>query len=121
MANATVQMRRPWVQCLGWWCSGSRLAFTPSARSCRNPSLPSDICCGMMSSATGANFQLAYRSNFLPPNRRAAWIRFVERLNETADFAEDIAGPANVEQVLGGVSGKLRSLGDAMTRHIGDE
>jgi hypothetical protein len=38
----------------------------------------------------GANFQLPYRANFLLPHRRAAWIRFVERLRELATFAGEI-------------------------------
>lgn len=38
----------------------------------------------------GANFQLAYRANFLLPHRRVAWIRFSERLEQAADFAETI-------------------------------
>ena len=32
----------------------------------------------------GANFQLPYRASFLLPHRRAAWIRFAERLDEPA-------------------------------------
>ena len=35
----------------------------------------------------GANFQLFYRSNFLLPHRHAAWLRFVERFEESAAFA----------------------------------
>src|SRR5207248_1317357 len=38
----------------------------------------------------GANFQLAYRASFLLPHRRAAWIRFCERLDELAVAAESI-------------------------------
>ena len=40
----------------------------------------------------GANFQLAYRSNFLLPHRRAAWIRFVERFEQASSFASEIGG-----------------------------
>lgn len=43
----------------------------------------------------GANFQLAYRANFLLPHRRAAWIRFSERLDQAADFGEGISLPAS--------------------------
>ena len=58
----------------------------------------------------GANFQLAYRSSFLLPHRRSAWIRFSERLDEAADFAQGIDGPAEVRSVLDGVSAELRSM-----------
>ena len=40
----------------------------------------------------GANFQLAYRSNFLLPHRRVAWVRFAERMEEAAEFADAIQG-----------------------------
>ena len=39
----------------------------------------------------GANFQLFYQKSFLLPHRRATWIRFTERLDEAAEFADDIA------------------------------
>ena len=42
----------------------------------------------------GANFQLAYRSNFLLPHRRVAWIRFAERLDEAGEFAWGSRGPS---------------------------
>jgi hypothetical protein len=58
----------------------------------------------------GANFQLAYRSSFLLPHRRSAWIRFSERLDEAADFADGIDGPPEVRSVLEGVSASLRQL-----------
>ena len=38
----------------------------------------------------GANFQLPYRASFLLPHRRSAWIRFAERLDELAAFAESL-------------------------------
>ena len=66
----------------------------------------------------GANFQLAYRSNFLLPHRRSAWIRFTERLDETADFAEVISAPPEVTAVLERVAGKLRTLSAALAEHI---
>ena len=37
----------------------------------------------------GANFQLPYRASFLLPHRRAAWIRFSERLEDLAAFAAE--------------------------------
>ena len=38
----------------------------------------------------GANFQLFYQKSFLLPHRRATWIRFTERLDEAAEFADAI-------------------------------
>lgn len=38
----------------------------------------------------GANFQLPYRASLLLPHRRAAWLRFVERLDELAAFADGV-------------------------------
>ena len=66
----------------------------------------------------GANFQLAYRSNFLLPHRRVAWIRFAERLDEAALFAEGIGGPPATAAVLGEVVGALRSTRDRVAAEI---
>ena len=58
----------------------------------------------------GANFQLAYRASFLLPHRRAAFVRFRERLAEAAAFAGNVeAGPA-ARPVLEAVAGALRSI-----------
>ena len=57
----------------------------------------------------GASFQLAYRSNFLLPHRRAAWIRFAERLDEAAELGDAVAGDHRVRQVLANVSRSLRT------------
>jgi len=65
----------------------------------------------------GANFQLPYRANFLLPHRRAAWIRFVERLRELAAFARDI-GPFQGEQVVRGVADALDSMAIELAAHI---
>jgi hypothetical protein len=66
----------------------------------------------------GANFQLAYRSNFLLPHRRVAWIRFAERLDEAAEFAEGIGGDDATQKVLGRVAQSLRRSMQRMTAHI---
>jgi hypothetical protein len=66
----------------------------------------------------GANFQLAYRSNFLLPHRRVAWIRFAERLDEAAGFAEGIDGPPAVRRTLDAVTRSLRSTLDGVASHI---
>ena len=58
----------------------------------------------------GANFQLAYRASFLLPHRRAAWIRFSERLEEAADFGDAIAMPMDGRAVLDRVTSLLRSV-----------
>ncbi|MDP9072330.1 MAG: ferritin-like protein [Actinomycetota bacterium] len=66
----------------------------------------------------GANFQLAYRSNFLLPHRRAAWIRFCERLEEAADFSEAIGGPPDARRLLAAVAEELRGLSARMSTHV---
>jgi uncharacterized protein Yka (UPF0111/DUF47 family) len=66
----------------------------------------------------GANFQLAYRSNFLLPHRRSAWIRFRERLDETADFAAGVSAPDDLRVVLAGVETELRRLSASLGDHI---
>ena len=47
----------------------------------------------------GANFQLFYQKSFLLPHRRATWIRFTERLDEAAEFADGIG--VLVDELLG--------------------
>ena len=66
----------------------------------------------------GANFQLAYRANFLLPHRRAAWIRFSERLEEAADFSDTIALPLEGRAVLEGVTRVLRAVRADLEGHI---
>ncbi len=66
----------------------------------------------------GANFQLAYRSSFLLPHRRAAWIRFCERLDEAADFSEAIDVPPDGQRLLASVAEQLRALSARMRTHI---
>jgi hypothetical protein len=66
----------------------------------------------------GANFQLAYRSNFLLPHRKAAWIRFRERLDEAADLADSIDATADVRTVLDRVAGSMRSFGRTLAAHV---
>jgi hypothetical protein len=66
----------------------------------------------------GASFQLAYRSNFLLPHRRAAWIRFVERLEEAATFASEVEGPDEVREGLAGVAKFLEHTASSLTKHI---
>ncbi|MET0903972.1 MAG: ferritin-like domain-containing protein [Acidimicrobiales bacterium] len=66
----------------------------------------------------GANFQLAYRSNFLLPHRRAAWIRFVERFEQSAIFAREIEGDDATEAVLADIARFLEKTAAALTIHI---
>ena len=66
----------------------------------------------------GANFQLAYRSSFLLPHRRPAWIRFSERLDEVADFADTIDGPPELRATLDRVAGGMRKLMTTMAPHL---
>ncbi|HEX7167927.1 MAG TPA: ferritin-like protein [Acidimicrobiales bacterium] len=66
----------------------------------------------------GANFQLAYKSNFLLPHRRVAWIRFAERMDEMAAFADSIAGDESVRKVLDRVAKSLRTILSRLSAHI---
>ena len=66
----------------------------------------------------GANFQLAYRSNFLLPHRRAAWIRFVERLEQASSFASEIDGSDATRAVLADVAKFLQRTAGSLTTHI---
>ncbi len=58
----------------------------------------------------GANFELAYRTSFLLPHRRAAWIRFSERLEEITDYSAAIDVGAEARVTLDAVAGALRTL-----------
>lgn len=66
----------------------------------------------------GANFQLAYKSNFLLPHRRVAWIRFSERLDEAATFAETTAAEGETRRVLDAVGKSLRNSLVRLSAHI---
>jgi hypothetical protein len=65
----------------------------------------------------GANFQLPYRANFLLPHRRSAWIRFAERCDELADFADTLDSPA-APNVLPDVAAALRALTVRFLAHV---
>jgi hypothetical protein len=65
----------------------------------------------------GANFQLPYRSNFLLQHRRSAWLRFVERLEELAAFADGVRPPRGAE-VVADVAASLRRAAATMTEHL---
>ena len=65
----------------------------------------------------GANFQLPYRASFLLPHRRAAWLRFAERLEELAAFAHGIQ-PATGEAVVTAVSGALARAASDLTAEV---
>jgi hypothetical protein len=58
----------------------------------------------------GANFQLFYQKSFLLPHRRATWIRFTERLDESAEFADAIAAAGETRAVLDNVGKTLHKL-----------
>ena len=68
----------------------------------------------------GAHFQLAYRANFLLPHRRAAWIRFTERLEEIADFAASVQASPDCRVVLDRVEASCRALGARLGSHMDD-
>jgi ferritin-like protein len=65
----------------------------------------------------GASFQLPYRASFLLPHRRSAWLRFAERLDELADFADGLHPPVGAD-VVAAVAGALRRVAVNMTAHI---
>lgn len=65
----------------------------------------------------GANFQLPYRASFLLPHRRSAWLRFVERLDELAGFADGLH-PSVEADVVAGVAAALRRAATDMKAHI---
>jgi hypothetical protein len=65
----------------------------------------------------GANFQLPYRSNFLLPHRRSAWIRFVERLEELATFAHTV-GSFEGKDVVQRVAEELGRMATDLAVHI---
>ncbi len=66
----------------------------------------------------GASFQLAYRSNFLIPHRRAAWVRFRERLEEMASFGETIVAAPAAKAVLDQVTQHLQRVAGELGAHI---
>lgn len=70
-------------------------------------------------STAGANFQLAYRASFLLPHRRAAWIRFSERLEEAAAFADAIVLPPAGRATLDGVAERVRAVQAGLASQIG--
>jgi len=55
----------------------------------------------------GASFQLPYRASFLLPHRRSAWLRFAERLDELAGFADGLHPPEGAD-VVATVAAALR-------------
>jgi hypothetical protein len=66
----------------------------------------------------GANFQLFYQKSFLLPHRRATWIRFTERLDEAAEFADGIAASGRARAVLDDVGRSLHQLAALMGSRI---
>jgi hypothetical protein len=66
----------------------------------------------------GANFQLFYTKSFLLPHRRATWIRFTERLDEAATFADTIDADARVRAVLDRVATTLHDLTARLARQV---
>jgi uncharacterized Fe-S cluster protein YjdI/CDGSH-type Zn-finger protein len=65
----------------------------------------------------GANFQLPYRASFLLPHRRSAWLRYAERLDELAAFA-DAVRPATGGDVVAAVSAALRGASSDLMAHV---
>ena len=65
----------------------------------------------------GATLQLPYRASFLLPHRRAAWLRFGERLAELATFARELS-LADGSDVVATVSGALDRIGGSLLSHV---
>jgi len=65
----------------------------------------------------GASFQLPYRASFLLPHRRSAWLRFAERLDELADFADGLHPLVGADEVAA-VADALRQAAANMMAHI---
>jgi hypothetical protein len=65
----------------------------------------------------GASFQLPYRASFLLPHRRAAWLRFAERLDELAAFAGGLHPPAGAG-VVAAVSAALRQTASGLQAQV---
>jgi Ferritin-like len=65
----------------------------------------------------GANFQLPYRASFLLPHRRAAWLRYAERLDELAAFAANLHPPA-AEHITASVSEALSRTASHLMTHL---
>ena len=65
----------------------------------------------------GANFQLAYRANFLLPHRRVAWIRFAERLEQAASFGDAVEGDRAARSLLRSVAVDLRKSASTLRTH----
>lgn len=66
----------------------------------------------------GANFQLAYRANFLLSHRRVAWIRFAERLEQAASFADGVGDDAATRSVLLRVAEGFRKNASSLRAHV---
>jgi len=65
----------------------------------------------------GANFQLPYRASFLLPHRRSAWLRFAERLDELAAFADRLRPPEEAD-VAAAVARALRRTAANLMAHV---
>jgi Ferritin-like len=65
----------------------------------------------------GANFQLPYRASFLLPHRRAAWLRYAERLDELATFAANLHPPV-AEHITAAVSDALSRTASHLMAHL---
>ena len=72
---------------------------------------------GHPGATAGANFQLPYRASFLLPHRRAAWLRFVERLEELAAFADGVRPPLGPDVPVK-VAAALRRSAEGMAAHV---
>jgi hypothetical protein len=61
--------------------------------------------------------EIPYRASFLLPHRRSAWLRFMDRLDELAHFADGLHPPGG-EDVTATVSGALSRMASNLMNHV---
>jgi hypothetical protein len=72
---------------------------------------------GHPNATAGASFQLPYRASFLLPHRRAAWLRFAERLDELSGFAASLHPPIP-EDTVAAVSAALAATATGLMAQV---
>jgi nitrite reductase/ring-hydroxylating ferredoxin subunit len=68
----------------------------------------------------GPNFEF-YRTGYLLPHRRAAWVLMHERLHELADYCASLGAQPSAPTELTGIEESFRKLAEALEQHIDRE
>jgi nitrite reductase/ring-hydroxylating ferredoxin subunit len=68
----------------------------------------------------GPNFEF-YRTGYLLPHRRAAWVLMYERLLELADYCARLGAEPSAPAELAPIAAHFRSLAGALEQHIGPD